>query len=125
MADAKEIKPEARALTRFVRVPPRKARAVLDLVRGRRVGEAMTLLKFAPRSAARIVEKVLKSAIANAEQKEIGDIDDLWVTRAYVNQGPTMKRIQPAPMGRAHQIKKRTSHITVIVSTQSTGKQNA
>jgi large subunit ribosomal protein L22 len=116
---------EAKALARFIRVPPRKARAVVDLVRGRRVGEAITLLKFTPRSAARLVEKVLKSAIANAEQQELGDVDELWVARAYVNQGPTMKRIQPAPMGRAHPIKKRTSHITVVVSARTTDKRQS
>jgi large subunit ribosomal protein L22 len=66
-----------------------------------------------------VIEKVLKSAIANAEQRQVGDVDELWVSRAYVDQGPTLKRIQPAPMGRAHPIKKRTSHVTLVVSARS------
>ena len=114
---------EARAVTRFVRVAPRKARAVIDLVRGRRVAEATTILKFTQRSAAKVVGKVLKSAIANAEQKEIGDLDELWVRQAYVDQGPTMKRFRPAPMGRAHPIKKKTSHITFVLATEPVGRQ--
>ncbi|MEW6323992.1 MAG: 50S ribosomal protein L22 [Nitrospirota bacterium] len=113
---------EARAVLRHVRVAPRKARVVVDLVRGKPVGAAMTILKFTPRRAARVVEKVLKSAIANAEQREVGDVDELWVSRAQVDQGPTLKRIQPAPRGMAHPIKKRTSHITLVLSAKSMGK---
>lgn len=112
---------EARAILRHVRVAPRKVRLVMDLVRGKRVGEAMTLLKFTPRHAAKLVEKVLKSAVANAEQREIGDVDTLWISKACVDQGPTLKRIQPAPQGRAHPIKKRTSHITLVLSARPTG----
>jgi len=112
---------EARAILRHVGVAPRKVRAVVDLVRGKRVGEAMTLLKFTPRHAAKVVEKVLKSAIANAEQREVGDIDDLWISKACVDQGPTLKRIQPAPQGRAHPIKKRSSHITLVVTARLAG----
>lgn len=116
---------EAKAMVRYVRVTPRKARDVVNLVRGKRVGEAVAILKFTPRHAARIVEKVLKSAIANAEQREVGDIDELWIKHACVDQGPTLKRIQPAPMGRAHPIKKRTSHITLILSGQPAGRRGA
>jgi large subunit ribosomal protein L22 len=112
---------EAKAILRYVRVAPRKVRAVVDLVRGKRVGEAMTILKFTPRHASKVVEKVLKSAIANAEQREVGDVDELWISKACVDQGPTLKRIQPAPQGRAHPIKKRTSHITLVVSARPAG----
>jgi large subunit ribosomal protein L22 len=107
---------EAKAVLKFSRIAPRKARNVVDLIRGKRAGEALSALKFTSRGAARVVEKVLRSAIANAENREIGDVDDLVVTRAYVDQGPTLKRIQPAPQGRAHAIHKRMSHITVVVT---------
>ena len=114
---------EAKAILRYVRVAPRKARLVVDLIRGKQVGEALSALKFIPRGASKVVEKVLKSAIANAQQKEIGDVDDLWIRRAYVDGGPVLKRFQPAPQGRAHPIKKRTSHITLELSVRETKKQ--
>ena len=114
---------EAKAILRYVRVGPRKARLVVDLIRGKQVGEALSALKFIPRGASKVVEKVLKSAIANAQQKEIGDVDDLWIKRAYVDGGPVLKRFQPAPQGRAHPIKKRTSHITLELSARETKKQ--
>jgi large subunit ribosomal protein L22 len=107
---------EAKAVLKFVRISPRKARSVVDLIRGKRAGEAISTLKFTARGAARVIEKVLRSAIANAEDREIGDVDELLVSRAFVDQGPTLKRIQPAPQGRAHAIHKRMSHITVVVS---------
>ena len=115
---ATESHAEAKAILRYTRMATRKVRLVVDLVRGKQVGEAMTILKFTPRRAARVVEKVLKSAVANAEQREIGDVDELWVSRAYVDQGPTLKRIQPAPRGKAHPIKKRTSHVTLVVAAR-------
>ncbi len=114
---------EAKAILRFVRVAPRKARLVVDLIRGKQVGEALGILRFVPNHASRIVEKVLRSAIANAEQKEIGDVDDLWVSRAYVDQGMTLKRIQPRSMGRSNPIHKRTSHITLVVSPKTEEKK--
>lgn len=114
---------EAKAILRYVRVAPRKARLVVDLIRGKQVGEALSALKFIPRGASKVVEKVLKSAIANAQQKEIGDVDDLWIRRAYVDGGPVLKRFQPAPQGRAHPIKKRTSHITLELSVRETKKK--
>ena len=114
---------EAKAILRYVRVAPRKARLVVDLIRGKQVGVALSALKFIPRGASKVVEKVLKSAIANAQQKEIGDVDDLWIRRAYVDGGPVLKRFQPAPQGRAHPIKKRTSHITLELSVRETKKQ--
>lgn len=107
---------EAKAILRFVRVAPRKARAVVDMIRGQRVPQALSLLKYTPRAAAKVVEKILRSAVANAEQKELGDSESLWVSRAYVDCGPTYKRFRARSMGRANSIHKRTSHITLIVS---------
>jgi large subunit ribosomal protein L22 len=86
------------------------------------VAEALNILKFTPRSASRVVEKVLKSAVANAENLEIGDPDDLWVTRVTVDGGPVLKRFRARSMGRANPIKKRTSHITVVVAPKTDGK---
>ena len=107
---------EARATTKYLRVSPQKARLVVDLIRGRRVGEAISILQFTKKRITREVEKTLKSAISNAEQKsEHVDVDQLVVARAYVNEGPRVKRIRPAPMGRAYRYQRRTSHITVIV----------
>lgn len=107
---------EAKAILRYVRIGPRKARAVVDLIRGQPVGEALTMLKYSPRGAAKVVEKLLKSAVANAEQKELGDRDKLTISEAYVDGGPTLKRFRARSMGRANSIHKRTSHITVVVS---------
>jgi large subunit ribosomal protein L22 len=107
---------EAKAVLRYVRVSPRKARLVVDLVRGKDVASAVQILKFMPKSGARVVEKVLKSAIANAVNREIGDPDDLKITKAFVNGGPTMKRFRSRSMGRANSIMKRTSHITLVVA---------
>jgi len=107
---------EAKAVLKFVRISPRKVRNVVDLIRGKRAGDAISTLRFTARGAARVVEKLLRSAIANAENREIGDVDDLVVSRVFVDQGPTLKRIQPAPQGRAHAIHKRMSHITIAVS---------
>ncbi len=112
--------PEAKAILRFVRIAPRKARAVVDLIRGQQVPHALTLLKYTPRSAAKVVEKVLRSAVANAEQKEMGDSDEMTVSRAYVDGGPTYKRFRARSMGRANPIHKRTSHITIVVEGAGT-----
>lgn len=112
---------EAKAVLRYVRVAPRKARLVVDLIRGKNAATAMTVLKFTQRHAARVVEKVLKSAIANAEQKSVGDIDSLVVSRGYVDGGPTLKRFQPRAMGRASTIHKRTSHITLVLTGDASG----
>jgi large subunit ribosomal protein L22 len=107
---------EVRAVARFVRVPARKARLVVDLIRGRDVNSALIQVQVAKRQAARIVEKVLRSAMANATQNHgVRDVDRLVVSQAYVDEGPTWKRIQPRAMGRAFRIQKRTSHITVVV----------
>jgi len=106
---------EARAVARYVRVSPRKARLVVDLIRGKAIGDARAILKFSDRAAAEIVEKVLNSAVANAERNLHVKADDLIVGSTFVDEGPTLKRVRPRAMGRAFRINKRTSHITVIV----------
>jgi large subunit ribosomal protein L22 len=109
---------EAHATGRYIRTSAQKAKLVLDLIRGRDVGHALATLKFVRKSVARDLEKVLRSAIANAQQKEGfgGDVDRLFVTACYAGQGPSLKRIRPAPMGRAFRIVKRTAHLTVEVA---------
>ncbi|GGG90486.1 50S ribosomal protein L22 [Paenibacillus radicis (ex Gao et al. 2016)] len=108
--------PEAKAHVNFVRIAPRKAQLVVDLIRGKKVGEAIAILRHTPKSASPIVEKLLNSAIANAEHNYQLDVNKLVVTQVFVNQGPTMKRFRPRAMGRASKINKRTSHITLVVS---------
>lgn len=107
---------EASAVLRFVRMTPRKMRMVIDLIRGREVPEALTLLKYLPRAASPVVEKLLQSAVANAGQKELGDPDSLRIVRAYVDGGPTLRRFRARSMGRANPIHKRTSHVTIVVA---------
>jgi len=106
---------EAKATARFVRVSARKARLVVDLVRGKSVAEAEAILKFTPRAAAEVVGKVVHSAAANAEKNLKVKPETLYVSEAYVNEGPTLKRIRPRAQGRASRINKRTSHITIVV----------
>ena len=106
---------EAKAKARFVRVSPRKARRVVDLIRGKPVGEARRVLQFSNLGAAVPVRKVLDSAIANAEQNPGIVADNLVVARTFVDEGPTLNRWRPRALGRATRIRKRTSHITVIV----------
>lgn len=106
---------EARAVARYERVSPRKARLVVDLIRGKSVEEATAILRFTPRGAAEVVEKVLNSAVANAEKNLHVKSQDLIVATTFVDEGPTLKRIRPRAMGRAFRINKRTSHITVVV----------
>jgi len=107
---------EARAKARYVRVTPRKARRVVDLIRGMPANEAQATLAFAPQSASDPVGKVLASAIANAGQVRPVDAGTLVVSRAWVDEGPTLKRFRPRAQGRGYRILKRTSHITVVVS---------
>ena len=107
---------EAKAVAKFIRIPPRKARQVIDLIRGKSVGEAYAILKFTPNKGAAIVENVLKSAVANAEHNYDMNVDNVYVSQAFVDQGPSLKRVKPRAMGRADGIRKRTSHITVMVS---------
>ncbi|MBN9663076.1 MAG: 50S ribosomal protein L22 [Acidobacteria bacterium] len=112
---------EARAEARFIRVSAQKARLVIDLIRGRKAGDAITILRTTNKRIAPAVEKVLRSAIANAENRNTDlDVDTLFVTEAYVNEGPRQKRVRPAPMGRAYRYQRRTSHIVVKV-----GEKNA
>lgn len=106
---------EAKAIARYVRIAPRKAQVVVDLVRGKKVDEALAILKYTPKAAAPIVEKVIKSAVANAENNYGMDIDSLYVSEIYANQGPTMRRYRPRAQGRATTIRKRTSHIGVVL----------
>jgi large subunit ribosomal protein L22 len=113
---------EARAKARYVRVTPRKARRVVDLIRGMPAEEARAVLAFAPQSASDPVGKVLASAIANAENAQQLDADSLVVSRAWVDEGPTLKRFRPRAQGRGYRINKRTSHITVIVSDEPKGR---
>ena len=106
---------EARAQAKYVRITPRKARQVVDLIRGRDAVEALTLLKHTPKTAAAVVEKVVKSAIANAEHNLELNRKDLYVSQAYVDQGPMMKRWRARMRGMPAPIRKRSSHITVVV----------
>lgn len=111
----------AYATARMVRIAPRKVRLVVDLIRGKSVAEAISILRFTNRGAAEAVEKVLKSAIANAEHNFDMNIENLVVSEAYANEGPTLKRFRPRARGAASRINKRTSHITVVVSEKKEG----
>ena len=109
---------QAHATAKYVRTSAQKAGLVLDLIRGRDVNHALATLRFARKGVARDIEKVLRSAIANAQNKDgfSGDVDRLFVTACFANQGPSQKRIRPAPMGRAFRVVKRTAHLTVRVA---------
>ena len=109
---------EARAQARYVRVTPMKARRVVDLIRGLPAAEAQAVLRFAPQAASEPVGKVLDSAIANASNNHSLDPSSLVVREAYVDEGPTLKRFRPRAQGRAYRIRKRTSHITVVVESR-------
>ena len=106
---------EARAVLKYARCTPRKARRVIDLIRGKKAGDAMLALKFMPYRAARMVEKLLKSAMANAEQKDVAVPEEMRIAQAYVDEGPMMKRLFPRAMGRANIVKKKTCHITIVL----------
>lgn len=113
---------EAKATASYVRVTPMKARRVINLIRGKQAEEALAILKFAPQSASEPVYKIVASAVANARQKATQQglpfkEEELFISEAYANEGPTMKRFQPRAQGRAFRINKRTSHITVVVAT--------
>ena len=112
---------EARAEARYVRTSPQKVRLVVDMIRGQKAGTAINILRSINKRIAPMVEKVLRSAIANAENRNNDvDVDQLIVTEAYVNEGPRMKRIRPAPMGRAYRYQRRMAHITVMVGDKRT-----
>lgn len=107
---------QAKAIAKYVRIAPRKVRIVVDLIRGKKVGEAFAILQHTPKVASEVVEKVLKSAVANAEHNYDMNVDALFVSTACVDQGPTLKRIHPRSRGQAFKILKRSSHVTVAVA---------
>ncbi|OPJ60633.1 50S ribosomal protein L22 [Clostridium oryzae] len=110
---------EAKAIARYVRMSPMKIGIVLDLIRGKNISEAFAILQYTPKDAAVVVNKVLKSAVANAENNANLDTTALYVSEAYVGAGPILKRMQPHAQGRAFSIKKRTSHVTVVVKERA------
>jgi large subunit ribosomal protein L22 len=113
---------EVKAEARYLRTSPQKARLVIDLIRGQKAGEAIHILRSTNKRVAPSIEKVLRSAIANAENRSNDvDVDKLIVTEAYVNEGPRMKRVRPAPMGRAFRYQRRMSHIVVKVGDDKAG----
>lgn len=106
---------ETQAIARYIRMSPRKVRYLADLVRGKKVGEALDVLAFTPRRASQVISRLLKSAIANAGQNESIDVDTLYIKKIFVDGGPMLKRYRPRPMGRATRVRKRSSHITVVL----------
>ena len=110
---------EAKAINRYIGTSPRKMRLVIDLIRGKSVEEALHVLHFSPKHASKVAEKILRSAVANLQNKDQGgrlEPEDIVVKRAFVDGGMTMKRISPAPMGRAFRIRKRSNHVTIVVA---------
>ncbi|PWU67468.1 50S ribosomal protein L22 [Gracilibacillus dipsosauri] len=112
---------QAKAVAKSIRIAPRKVRLVIDLIRGKEVGEAIAILKHTQRGASPVVEKLINSAVANAEHNYEMNPEDLYVSEAFVNEGVTLKRFRPRAQGRATQINKRTSHITVVLSEKKEG----
>jgi large subunit ribosomal protein L22 len=110
---------ESKAILKYARITPRKARRVIDLVRYKNAGDALIFLKYMPYRGARFVEKLLKSAMANAGQKKAVNPEEMKIVQAFVDQGPVMKRVEPRAMGRANIIRKRTSHITLVLSEEA------
>lgn len=109
---------ESKAILKYARITPRKARRVVDLVRNKNAGDALIFLRYMPYRGARFIEKLLKSAMANAEQKKAVNPEEMKIIQAFVDQGPVMKRVEPRAMGRANIIRKRTSHITLVLSEE-------
>lgn len=107
---------EVNATAKYIRIAPRKLRIVLNLIRGKKVADAFAILKFTPKVGSEVVEKVLRSAVANAEHNNDMNVDNLFVSTCFVDQGPTLKRIHPRSRGQAFKILKRSSHVTVCVS---------
>ncbi len=119
---------EARAINRYIGTSPRKMRLVIDLIRGKSVDHALHLLHFSPKHAAKTAEKVLRSAVSNLQNKDEGgrlETSEMVVKEAFVDAGMTMKRISPAPMGRAYRIRKRSNHVTIVVSADKEAKKAA
>ncbi len=111
---------EFKSIGRFLRMSPRKVRLVADKIRGRQINEASAILDYSPKRAAGAVKKVLRSAVANAENNfKIEDIDRLFVKTVFVDQGPTLKRMRPMSMGRSGRIRKRTSHLTIVLEEKA------
>lgn len=110
-----EVINEARAILKYARISPRKVKIVTDLIRGKDVDEALAIVKFTPKASSEIIEKLLKSAIANAENNHGMKHESLYISDVYANQGPTLKRMRPAAKGSAVRIRKRTSHITIVL----------
>lgn len=118
---------EARAINRYIGTSPRKMRLVIDLIRGKSVDQALHALHFSPKHAAKTAEKVLRSAVSNLQNKDEGgrlETSDMIVKEAFVDGGMTMKRISPAPMGRAYRIRKRSNHVTIVVEANKAAKKN-
>ena len=109
---------ESKAILRYSRITPRKARRVIDLIKGKNAGDALLFLRYMPYRGARFVEKLLKSAMANAEQKKAVNPDSMKIIKALVDQGPTMRRVETRAMGRANVIRKRTCHITLVLTEE-------
>jgi len=107
---------EAQAVAKYLRLSPRKVRLSADLIRGKQVEEALNILSLTPKFGAKVVSKVVHSALANARQNKSIDVDTLFVKTIVINQGPTLKRFRPRAMGRAGKIRKRTCHVTVVLS---------
>ena len=106
---------EAKAVAKYMRISPRKVRLIMDQIRGKKVGESLNMLSFSSKKGAVFVKKLIQSAVANAEEKTDVDIDNLYIKRIFADEGPTLKRYRPRAMGRATRIRKRTSHLTVIL----------
>ena len=115
MENQEVIIPEAVASLKYARISSRKVKIVADLIRGKNVDEAVAIVKYTPKAASEIIEKLLKSAIANAENNHNMKSENLYVAEIFANQGPTLKRIRPAAKGSAIRIRKRTSHITIVL----------
>lgn len=112
---------EAKAIHKYIGSSPRKMRLVVDIIRGKSVDQAIEILHFSPKHASKPAEKVLRSAVSNLMNKDDNtkhEISELYIKEAFVNQGPTLKRISPAPMGRAYKIRKRSNHLTIVIATK-------
>ena len=106
---------EAKAVAKYIRISPRKVRLIMDQIRGKKVGESLNMLNFSPKKGAVFLKKLIQSAVANAGEKTDVDVDNLYIKRIFADEGPTLKRYRPRAMGRATRIRKRTSHLTVIL----------
>ncbi len=113
---------ETKSIAKYIRVSPQKARLVIDQIRGKNLDDALVILNLSNKAVSKVVSGVVKSAAANAENNNSLNVDNLYVKKAFVDAGPTAKRMRPRAMGRANQIKKRTSHITVVLDDKSEGR---